>query len=150
MKIPESGVAKVRSGTHRLLLLTSAAVPDDGRRLHNKQLVAGRLSARGIECGAEDLDYELVGGCRDNEHVIKVAARLAPDVGDELKAAAAPEGRAFCFLNYLVADAASSRKVSYQMDHIGGYSFKPPDGLKHLDIEMLPLGERPLEVQRQR
>ena len=65
MKIPESGVAKVRSGTHRLLLLTSAAVPDDGRRLHNKQLVASRLPARGIECGAEDLDYELVGGCRD-------------------------------------------------------------------------------------
>ena len=77
---------------------------------------------------------------RDNEHVIKVAARLAPGVGDELKAAAAPKGPAFSFLNYLVADAASSRKVSYQMDDIGGYSFKPPDGLKHLDIEMLPLG----------
>ena len=35
---------------------------------------------------------------------------------------------------------ASSRKVSYQMDDIGGYSFSPPDGPTQLDIEMLPLG----------
>ena len=83
LKIPESGLAKVRSGTHKPLLLSGATVPDDGGRLHNQQLVAGRLLARGIECGAEDLDYEMVGGSRDNEYAIKVAARLAQDVDDE-------------------------------------------------------------------
>ena len=30
-EMPESGLAKVRSGTHKPLLLTSATVPDDGR-----------------------------------------------------------------------------------------------------------------------
>ena len=75
---------------------------------------------------SEDLDYEMVGGSRDREHIIRVAARLTLDVGDEIKA--------------VVDDVASGRKVSYQMDDIGGYSFKPPDGPTQLDIEMLPLG----------
>ena len=112
VKIPESGLAKVKSGTHKPLLLTGATVPEDGQRPHNRQLTAGRLSARGIECDAEDLDYEMVVGSHDREHIVRVAARLAPDVGgDELKA--------------VVGGAASSRKVPYQMDEIGGYSFNP-------------------------
>ena len=79
-------------------MLTSVTVPEGGLRLNNRKLIAGRLPARRIECGAEDLDYEMVGGSRDREHIIKIAARLAPDVGNELKA--------------VVDDAASSRKVS--------------------------------------
>ena len=67
-------------------------------------MIAGRLSARGVECDAEDLDYELVGGSRDSECIIKVAARLAQDVGEEL--------------NAVVGDVASSRKVPFQMDDI--------------------------------
>jgi hypothetical protein len=127
LKMPESGLAKVKSGTHRPLLLTSETVPDDGKRLHNRQVIAGRLPACGVECDAEDLDCELVGGSRDCEHIIKIAAKLATDVGDELKTVA------------VVEDVASSRKVSYQMDDIDGYSFNPPDGPTQLDIEMLPL-----------
>ena len=43
---------------------------------------------------------EMGGGSRDREHIVRVAARLAPDVvGDELKAV-------------VVGDVASSRKVS--------------------------------------
>jgi hypothetical protein len=110
----------------QLPLLSGATVPDDGRHLHNQHLIADRLSARGVECGAEDLDYELVVGSRYNEYVIKVAARLAQDVGEELKS--------------VVGDVASSRKVPFQMDDIGGYTFKPPDGTPQIDIELLPLG----------
>ena len=54
----------------------------------------------------------MAGGSCDREHIVSVAARLAPDVGgDELKA--------------VVDDVASSRQASYQMDDIGGYSFNP-------------------------
>ena len=67
----------------------------------------------------------MIGGSRTNEHIIKVAARLAQDVDDELKAVA--------------GDVASSRKVSYQMDDIGGYTYKPPDGPTQINIELLPL-----------
>ena len=45
LEIPESGLAKARSGTHKLLLLAGASVPDGGKRLHNRQLVSGRLPA---------------------------------------------------------------------------------------------------------
>ena len=79
VKISESGLAKVKSGTHKPLLLTSATVPEGGKRLpnhaHNRQLISGRLPARGItKFGAEDLDYEMVGGSRDREHIVRVAA----------------------------------------------------------------------------
>ena len=73
-----------------------------------------------------DLDYAMIGGSRTNECTIKVAARLAQDVDDELKAVA--------------DDVAASRKVSYQMDDIGGYTYKPPDGPTQINIELLPLG----------
>ena len=86
VKITESGLARLKSGTHRPLLLTSETVPEDGQRPLNGQLIAGRLPARGIECGAEDLDNEIAGGSRDRAHITRVAARLAPDVGDEPKA----------------------------------------------------------------
>ena len=98
LKMPERGLAKVRSGTHKPLLLTSATVPDgDGRRLHNKQLVAGRLPARRIECGAEDLDYKLVGMSRDGEHIIKVVLRT----GHERQSRSCSGGGAVEGLDYM-------------------------------------------------
>ena len=106
LEIPESGMGKVRSGTHKPFLILGATVPEDGGRLQNLQLIADRLSARGIDFDSTDLNYAMIGGSRTNECIIKVSARLAPDDDGDLKAVA--------------GDVASSRKVSYQMDDIGG------------------------------
>ena len=89
-------------------------------------LIAGRLPARGIECDSTDLDYAMIGGSRINEYIIKVAVRLAQDADGELKAVA--------------SDVASSRKVSCQMDDVGGYTYMPPDGPTQINIELLPPG----------
>ena len=93
----------------------------------------GILPARGIACDVEDFSTTGVAtsDSRDRVQVIKVAAQLTLDVGEDPK--------------HVVDEVASSRSTVFQVDDIGGFSYSA-DGPTQPEIELMPLSGKATEL----